>query len=35
VECDINEEEEFQVVRKKKRSGKDVASGSRGRGYSR
>jgi hypothetical protein len=35
VECDINEEEEFQVVRKKKRSGKDVASRSRGRGYSR
>jgi hypothetical protein len=34
VECDINEEEEFQVVRKKKRSGKDVASRSRGRGDS-
>ena len=35
VECDIDEEEEVQVVRKKKRAGKDVASRSRGRGYSR
>ena len=32
VKSDIDEEEEVQVVRKKKRAGKDVASGSRGRG---
>ena len=35
VEYDIDEEEEVQVVRKKKRAGKDVESGSRGRGGSR
>ena len=37
VRCDMDdeEEEEVQVVRKKKRAGKDVASGSRGRGDSR